>query len=361
MRIVGLEHEPGLIEAFAALEGRLYEGDPFWSRLPRRDVRPLLQPEAPFFRRGGRTRSFLVLGAGGEARGRVTAILAPWLREPDGRALGLVGLWECADDPDAARALLEAAFTWLRASGVVRVLGPLDFSTWYRYRFVTEGQERGPFLLDTYHHPWYARQFEAAGFGPFQTYATVRAPHTPVPPLARAHARSRAAGIRFESAETVDLPTLQRLVYDLSRRLFTGKTAYSEIDWEEYRALYAGVGALLIPGLSWLARDREDRLAGFLFAYPDVLEPLRRGLPGSKPETTVLKTLAVDPEAAPGLGWALVHLHVEHARALGYTHGLYALMEKWQPLLRFSRHAGRMLGGPTGEVWKRYTLFERAL
>jgi hypothetical protein len=75
----------------------------------------------------------------------------------------------------------------------------------------------------------------------------------------------------------------------------------------------------------------------------------------------VLKTLAVDPGATPGLGWALVHLHVEHARALGYREGLYALMEKWQPLLRFARHAGRMLGGPTGEVFKRYTLFERAL
>jgi hypothetical protein len=361
MRVIGFDHEPELVEQFAAVEERLYAGDPFWLRLPRRDVRPLLAPGAPFVRRGGHCRSFLALDPAAGACGRVTAIVAPWLREPDGRALGLVGLWECADDGDAARALLEAAFAWLRAAGARRVLGPLDFSTWYRYRFVTEGHEGGPFLLDTHHHRWYAAQFEAAGFTPYRTYATLRAPHTPVAPLARAHARAVAAGVRFESADTVDLPVLLRLVYDLSRRLFAGKTAYSEIDWDEYRALYAGVEALLVPELSWLARDREGRALGFLFGYPDLLEPLRRGDPAAKPETTVLKTLAVNPDAAPGLGWALVHLHAEHARALGYRAGLYALMEKWQPLLRFSQHARRMLGGATGEVFKRYTLFERAL
>jgi hypothetical protein len=361
VKVVGFEDDPELLERFAGLEARLYRDDPYWPRLPRRDVRLLLRPDAPFHRRGGRVRSFLALGSGEEPSGRATAMVAPWLRGPDGRPLGLIGLWECADEPAAARNLLDAALGWLRGGGVARVLGPLDFSTWHRYRFVTEGHARGPFLLDTYHHPWYAAQFQAAGFTPFRTYATLRAPHTPVSPLARAHARALAAGVRFESAEAVELGTLLRLVYELSRRLFAGKTAYSEIEWEEYRGLYAGVEALLVPGLSWLARDVEGRAVGFLFGYPDSLEPVRRGAPGARPETTVLKTLAVDPGAVPGLGWALVHLHAEHARARGYREGLYALMEKWQPLLRFARHTRRMLGGPTGEVWKRYALFERSL
>jgi hypothetical protein len=124
----------------------------------------------PFVRRGGRIRSFLAFGRGDEAQGRVTAMLSPWLRTADGRALGLVGLWECVDDPVTAKALLDAALRWLRVSGVARVVGPLDFSTWYRYRFATDGHEHGPFLLDTYHRSWYARQFEGAGFTPFRTY-----------------------------------------------------------------------------------------------------------------------------------------------------------------------------------------------
>jgi hypothetical protein len=361
MRVVAFDDEPDLVEAFAAVEVRLYAADRFWPRLPRRDVRSLLRRDAPFARRGGRCRSFLVMGSRDEACGRVTAIVAPWLREADGRPLGLVGLWECTDDAAAARALLDAAVAWLRAHGAARVLGPLDFSTWYRYRFVTEGHARGPFLLDTYHHPWYGTQLADQGFTPARTYATLRAPHAPVAPLARSYARALDAGIRFEPAEQVDLSALLRTVYDLSRRLFAGKTAYSEIDWEEFRGLYAGVEALLAPGLSWLARDGDGRAVGFLFGYPDLLEPLRRGDPTAKPETTVLKTLAVDPGAPPGLGWALVHLHAEHALALGYGTGLYALMEKWQPLLRFAQHPGRMLGGPTGQIWKRYTLFERRL
>lgn len=360
MRVTPIEGSPELLERFFACEAELYAHDPIWARLPRRDLRPLLAPDAPFVRRGGRQRSFLAL-EGDVARGRVTAIVGPRLLTDDGRPQGLVGLWECADDPAAARALLDAAFEWLRAQGAVQAVGPLDFSTWYRYRFVSEGREKGPFLLDLHHHAWYPDQFRAAGFAPAREYATLVAPHTPVKLLARAHERCVAAGVRFEPLEAAGAAERLPLLFDLSRRIFAGKTAYSEIDPAEFQALYAGSDALLVPGLSWLARDGSGQAVGFLFAYPDLLEPLRKGDPAAKVETTVLKTIAADPDAAPGLGWALCHLHVEAARALGFTRGLYALMEKFEELGRFMGHKGRMLEGETGGVWKRYTLYQRAL
>jgi hypothetical protein len=61
------------------------------------------------------------------------------------------------------------------------------------------------------------------------------------------------------------------------------------------------------------------------------------------------------------LGWALCHLHIETCRAQGFRYGIYALMEKFEGLLRFSRHGERMLGGETGAVFKRYTLYARDL
>lgn len=363
MKVVSFEREPALLERFLALEAELYREDPIWPRLPRRDPRPLLSAEAPFFRRGGRARSFLALGEleHEPALGRVTAMAAPWLRDEAGRPLGLVGLWECRDDPGAATALLDAALAWLRVEGAASVLGPLDFSTWYRYRFVTGGALRPPFLLEPYHHPWYATQFAAAGFQPWREYASLRCPHTPVRLLERSWKKALAAGARFEPLEGADPASRLRLLYDMSCRVFAGKTAYSEITWEEFQALYAGSDALLVPGLSWLAYDASGQAVGFLFAYPDLLEPLRSGNPSAPIETTVLKTIAADPNSIPGLGWALCHLHIERARALGFKWGIYALMEKWEELLRFSQHKERVLGGETGEVWRRYTLFSREL
>lgn len=360
MKVIGFEREPELLERFLRLEEALYRDDPVWNQLPRRDVRPLLAAEAPFFRQGGRHRCFLAEGPGGDV-GRAAAMVSPRLVDEQGRPLGLIGLWECADQPLAALALLEAALAWLRAQRVERALGPLDFSTWYRYRFMTGGRENGsPFLLEPWHHPWYPEQWRAAGFVPYREYASLRIPHTPVKLLERAHARARAAGVRFEPLEGADPAERLRLLFDLSRRIFAGKTAYAEIGWEEFQGLYKGSDALLVPGLSWLAFDASGQAAGFLFAYPDLLEPLRKRDPAARVETTVLKTIAAD-ESVPGLGWALCHLHIEHARQLGMSAGIYALMEKWEELLRFARHRDRMLGGETGQVWRRYTLFQRAV
>ena len=89
-----------------------------------------------------------------------------------------------------------------------------------------------------------------------------------------------------------------------------------------------------------------------------LLAAAERGDPTARPETTVLKTIGILPEAPKGLGWAMCHLHIEAARERGYRHGIYALMEKWQELLRYAQ-ADRRDQGLTGEVWKEYTLYAR--
>ena len=105
------------------------------------------------------------------------------------------------------------------------------------------------------------------------------------------------------------------------------------------------------------------RPLGFLFAYPDLLEPLRKRLSGAPGpyavETTVLKTIGVVGDAPPGLGWALCCLHVQAAREKGYTHALYALMEKTEALTRWSSRKAAGEIGEAGEVWRTYALFGR--
>lgn len=344
-----------LLAPFLEVDRRVYAADPYWSRLPQPDVRAQLSPHNPFFAQGGEHRAFVALD-GDAPVGRVVAMRGPRLVTDDGRPLGLVGFFECVDDAEVARALLGAARAWLAERGVERVLGPMNFSTWYRYRFVTGGHERGPFLLEPYNPPWYGRLFEAAGFTPFRPYASLRVSHTPVALLQASHARCARQGVVFEPLDLTQGDAALPLFYDLSRRIFAGKTAYSEVSFAEFQALYRGAAALLEPGLSWIARDAAGAPLGFLFAYPDLLEPARRGDPSGRPETTVLKTIGALPEAPGGLGWALCHLHIEAARARGYRFGIYALMEKWQELLRYTQ-ADRRGQGLTGEVWKEYTLY----
>ncbi len=67
----------------------------------------------------------------------------------------------------------------------------------------------------------------------------------------------------------------------------------------------------------------------------------------------------VVPDAPAFLGWALMQRHIDAAVAAGFTHGLYALMEKARPLLRYAQNPKRMPGAELATVFRHYALFEQ--
>lgn len=350
--------DPEVMEAFFAADAAAYAGDPWRAVLPWPDHRSQLQPSNPFFQQGGEVLA-LVAEDGG-SRGRVVAAVSPRLRTEAGAPLGLIGYFECVDDVAVSDALLREALGWLEGRGVRQVLGPMDLSTWYQYRFVTEGRESGPMLLEPYHPAHYPGQFERVGFLPSRTYASVRMPHTTVPILRRYHRSNTAAGVRFEPLAPADAADMLPVIYGMATKWFAGKTAYSEVTLEEFQRLSASVGQVMAPGLSLIAYQEETPV-GYLFAYPDALEPARRGALGEAPQETILKTLAVDPQATPGLGWALCHEHILRAQEAGYRAGVYALMEKFEELTRWGRRTFPADSEDPCRIVRRYTLYERAL
>jgi hypothetical protein len=358
VEIVPFGFEAELLDAFWAVQDTLYADDRWWGILPLADRRYQFNPEASFFTvQGGTHRNFLAR-QDGRWVGRITAMVGPHLRHDDDGPLGLVGFFEAAPEPaEVGPALLEAALAWLREQGAERVRGPINFSTWYDYRFVVEGQEQGPFLLEPYHLPHYAGVFQAAGFEVYKDYASLLVPLVPVGLMKGAHARAEREGVRFEIMRADELPDQLPMFHRLGQ-IFSSKTAFTDLSFEEYQLLYGGAGALLTePTLSWLAYSRDDEPLGYVFAYPDLLEPVRRGAPDDRPRHTVLKTIAASPDGPAGLGWALTYLHVKHALDAGYTHMMFALMEKYHEL---DRYAKRVRDG-VEIIDRRYHLYERAL
>jgi hypothetical protein len=355
VKVERFEAEADAIERFVAVGERVLGAIPGWQSAARPDVAPLLEKTHPLQR--GRAGAGLLVSRDGVDVGRAFVALAPELDDEPGDRVGrtgLLGMWAVDHDvPGAPEALLEEAFVWLKQRGARRVLGPMNLSTWYGHRFVTQGHDKGPFLLEHACDARDAGSWERAGFVPRREYVTLRIPHARVPFLDVARRRAERDGVRFSPLEEADPESMLALLYDVSRRAFGGKTAYADVPLDEFRRLYGDAGALLLPGLSWVARAPDGAPLAFLFAYPDLLE-------GAPPSSTVLKTMAV-ARGAPGyLGWALARLHVEGARALGFTHGRYALMEKWRELLHYATDPRRM-DGELGEIDKRYALYQRAL
>lgn len=148
-------------DAFIKLPERLYAGESNWVAPLLFERRQFLDPRKnPFFRHA-EVQLFLAR-RDDRIVGRISAHVDANLDAFQGTDWGLFGFFESEDDPEVARALLDAAETWLRARGRPKMVGPMDFTTNDECGLLVEGHARPPIILSGWHHPYYQGLLEDA-------------------------------------------------------------------------------------------------------------------------------------------------------------------------------------------------------
>ncbi len=150
------------LQAFIRLPWRLYKGADNWvPPLISERKRHLDRRRNPFFEHA--EAEYFIAWSGRQPVGRISAHVDHLLNEFQNNRWGLFGFFECARDPEVARALLDHAEAWLRERGRDRMLGPLDFSTNHECGLLIEGHEFMPQILENWHHPYYRDLLEQHG------------------------------------------------------------------------------------------------------------------------------------------------------------------------------------------------------
>jgi GNAT superfamily N-acetyltransferase len=265
---------------------------------------------------------------------------------------GVIGHYESTHG-GAAALMLRRAIIDLRQRGAERILGPMNGSTWGRYRFVLppelgEGDPEPPFLSEPTNPPEYLLDFREAGFRVAARYesAIIDDLSAPDPRRDELAERVRARGAVIRPLDLDRFDDELRALYELSVGAFAENLYYSPIAFEEFRARYLPLRPLLDPELVRMAEDADGRLLGFVFAFPDLLT-----MQAGRPTRAVLKTLATAPAARGlGLGAFLTDEVRRLAHEKGYASVIHALMQADNASIRISRHTAR--------VFRRYALYE---
>lgn len=281
---------------------------------------------------------------GGEAVARLAVLSAMDLVGAPGRS-EVIGWYE-ATDGEAGVELLRASATDVGA----RVLGPMNGSTWGRYRLALPSDIPAdpPFLSEPTNPPEYADHFRDAGFRVAAEYESAIVEELSAGDERAAEYAARLAA-RGGTMRTLDLDRFDEeleAIYRLSVEAFAQNRFYSPIGLDEFRARYLPLRPILDPDLVRLAVDAEGGVLGFVFAFPDLLS-----VTAGRPTRVVLKTLAAAPAARGlGLGSLLTDEVRRVAHEKGYRAVIHALMEAGNASVRISRHSAR--------VFRRYALFE---
>lgn len=303
------------------------------------------------------------LGAASPQRTRGELILLGWvdgaesLEHPGAEELSArLALWKAADGNanyfflyarDAALAATRAAefpraaLEYAREWGMPELEGPIAFSTWHPYRFVSRRGDADFFPGEQKLPEEYHQDFLAAGFQVVAEYQS-----TWVEDLAESIRTGLAMGVdralgkvKVEVLDKDRLPQLLPELHRLSCDIFKDNFGYSPLGLPEFLALASsgkgGESALIMASAG-------GKPAGFVFSY--AIGPYSPGPGRPAVEACVLKTLGVHPEfRSLGLGYGLSYLTHKHWLEQGKTAIIHAYMKTDNHSRSMSSHFGGAL------------------
>lgn len=151
------------VKKFVKLEYKMYKGDENWVPMLKGDTKKTLKgKDNPLFENGDQI--FFMVYKGKKPVGRVLVGIDEELNRVRGFKQGYFSMFECIDDMDACKALMDASCDWLDKKGMNRVIGPLSPSNGDdRKGFVVMGEGQ-PVLLNAHTKDYYPELIEQYGF-----------------------------------------------------------------------------------------------------------------------------------------------------------------------------------------------------
>jgi GNAT superfamily N-acetyltransferase len=267
------------VEQFIDLPFRLYQDTPQWVPPFRSEIRKIVTRRHPFFEHSA--ASFYLARRRGRTVGRISVFENRRLNSYRDRREARFHHFECAEDEGAAAALLEAAEQWAKGRGLVVLAGPHGLSGMDGSGVQIDGFEhRATMTMMHYNKPYYRRFFEAGGFEKVRDYYTaeIERQDFSMPEKIRRVAeihykRGHFRVPRFRSKRAIK--RIARQIGEVYNRSFDIHEDFCPLQEAEIDRLAQNLTLVSKPSLIKILYH-DERIVGFLFAFPDLSAALQR-------------------------------------------------------------------------------------
>src|SRR3989344_3818396 len=138
-----------------------------------------------------------------------------------GENIGLIGFYECLDNTELSKALIERAVNYLKESNCNIIRAPIDLTIWHPYRFVVN--QKDTFILEPITKKYYIKHFIDYGFQQVAEYESgQRIDYQTILPYTKlAHDYLLKNGFRIEELKKEKFDEINLLIYELAKKTFT--------------------------------------------------------------------------------------------------------------------------------------------
>jgi GNAT superfamily N-acetyltransferase len=270
------------LKRFVNLSYKLYKNDPVW--IPPLRVEQLGQ----FDPRHNPTLDhceyalFLLIDTH-EVIGRIAAFIDRLALETWKEPVGLFGYYECIDDNNASKMLLECAAAWLRNKGMTIMRGPWSFVS-QEWGLVIDGFVPSPVIMAPYNPPYYENHmvsFKLNKIKDLLVYYISGKEGYSIPDriMTLTNDVVKRYGIQVRNVDMKHYDKDVQNVIDLSNKSLINNWGYTSVTKEEAEAVARDLKPILQAKAVIFAEDYAGNPVGFAIALPDV-NLLLKGLNG---------------------------------------------------------------------------------
>lgn len=231
----------------------------------------------PFYRHS--QAAFFIAYERSRAAGRLAVLDNRPYNEFNSSATAFFHLFECENNPAAARGLFEQGMNWARAQGLTKILGPKGFTPMDGFGLLVKGFEHRPAFGLPYNPAYYPELMEGCGFQPLrEAVSGYLGAEFPFPQRIHdlADRIQQRRGLRIARYQRrADLRALVPKLQALYNGALRGTAGNAPISNDEAGALASQMLWFADPALIKIVMKDEDPV-GFLFAYPDISAALQR-------------------------------------------------------------------------------------
>jgi GNAT superfamily N-acetyltransferase len=362
------------MNAFIDVPFRLRRDDPQWVPPLRFERRVFLdRKKNPWFEHA--EAEFFLAERDGEPIGRISAHIDRRWDEFQGGSDGFFGFFEVANDPEAAKALLDSATDWVRARDRERILGPMDFTMNDECGILIEGYNEPSMILEPWHPPYYKVLIDGYGMEKridllmWELYfGSLEEGDSFTPMIHAAADHSRKEGVTVRDMRRSDMEAEVTRFMEVYNVAWGKNWGFVPITEAEVRFQAKNLKPVLDENWAMIA-EKDSEVVGAALTLPDVDQALTKMKGRALPFGWVhflRRKKYIDRLRVFALGVLPEHQHLGVAAAL-YEKHLHSAEHHGPPgghmgwILETNEPMNRAMEGMGGKVVQRYRIYEKAL
>ena len=263
-------------DVFHSFKTWLYRDDPAYVEPLRSMARGALDvTKNAFFEHA--TRQQWVCLDSGECVGRIVAIVDDLHNQHCGDEVGFFGFFECIEDKEVAKQLIETARGWLAERGKTSMRGPVSPSMKGEFGVVVEGNENRPCVMMNHSFKYYDDLLKACGFEVAKSFYAFE-----IDSDDSAHDKKYAKLAKFEARVQKRFPDLEiahvtkanfadtvREVNRLANEVRSEGWGFVPMTTGEVDTMIRNIKSVIRYDMFYVARYR-GKLVGFMITIPDI-------------------------------------------------------------------------------------------